>query len=157
MTWGMRGRPLEERFWARVRRADKASCWLWTGTTSSAGYGEIKHEGVRYLAHRLAWTLTNGDLPRGAVVMHACDRRECCNPSHLAAGSPALNSADMVKKGRSARGEKVHGAKLTTEQVREVRARRAAGESLHSLSRTLGVSRTTLKKLTNRQTWKHVA
>lgn len=157
MTWGNRHLPLSDRFWSRVDRRGPDDCWSWTGTTTGDGYGEIKDRKVRYLAHRLAWMLTMGPIPDGAALLHSCDRRSCCNPRHLAPGSPAENSADMVRKGRSARGERVHGARLTEVDVVAIRTSRARGASFHSLARRYGVARTTIKRLTNRVTWAHVA
>jgi hypothetical protein len=52
---------------------------------------------------RIAFLLTHQTffLPgmRKFVVAHQCDFRICCNPSHLAAGTPGDNSADVVRRG----------------------------------------------------------
>lgn len=93
------------RFWRLVERRGPADCWPWLGGTAS-GYGRFKAHGRLYSAHRVAYTLTKGPIPRGAgyhgtVVMHGCDNPACCNPVHLTAGTHRDNVMDMVRKGRS--------------------------------------------------------
>lgn len=145
-----------ERFWERVDRTGQG-CWPWIGPRNHGGYGKCQRGGVASNAHRIAWELTFGLIPPGLSVLHLCDSRLCCRPSHLVLGSPAANMADMAMKGRAltgdrnparlhpdrlARGER-HGsrtrperlrrgernpaAKLTAGDVREIRQRYAAG------------------------------
>jgi hypothetical protein len=86
-------------FWALVDRTDPDGCWPWLGTKHKAGYGVFGKP--KMLAHRLAWSLDRGrEIIDDLVVMHLCDRRECCQPKHLRAGRHADNIADKVKKGR---------------------------------------------------------
>jgi len=128
-------RPPEERFWPRVDKNGPehetlGRCWIWRGSLDRAGYG-ICSVGSFKRAHRFAWVATNGPIPDGHVVMHECDVRACCNPSHLKTGTQAENQGDMVRRGRSARGQRAaihqhpdkyrHRLKLSVEQVREIR------------------------------------
>jgi hypothetical protein len=96
-------------------------CWLWNGKKTDNGYGKIHGHGKYHRVHRVAYELRCGPIPKGLVVRHTCDVRTCCNPEHLLIGTPAENSADMVSRGRSARGD-FHGlSKLTYKQVRRIR------------------------------------
>jgi hypothetical protein len=52
-------------------------------------------------AHRWAWTLAHGPIPLGMVLLHTCDNPRCSNVEHLALGTYAENSADMMTKGRT--------------------------------------------------------
>ncbi len=94
-------RPLIERFWEKVAKADGDGCWLWTGAIGKRwGYGTIK-SGVRTRsAHRVAWELTNGPIPAGLCVCHRCDTPACVRPTHLFLGTAADNMRDMYTKGR---------------------------------------------------------
>lgn len=93
-------------FWARVDVKESVECWLWTAGTLPSGYGKVYvYEGVRKYrtagAHRIAWELTNGDIPSGLQVLHRCDQPACCNPAHLWLGTPLDNMRDRDRKGRS--------------------------------------------------------
>jgi hypothetical protein len=67
----------EERFWAKVAKAD--GCWLWTGAKDTSGYGNFQGIG----AHRIAYQLTVGPIPEGLTIDHLCRVRACVNPVHM--------------------------------------------------------------------------
>lgn len=76
-------------------------CWIWTGTTDTPGYGQVRLQGRLQLVHRLAWKYRNGPISDGLSVCHIDDHnRLCCNPEHLYLGTHAENMADLVKQGR---------------------------------------------------------
>jgi hypothetical protein len=97
------------RFWSKVDKSGgPGTCWPWTGSVSSSGYGSLTHAGRGIKAHRRAWELTNGaippgDGPHGTCVCHRCDNPLCCNPAHLFLGTTADNTHDMIAKGRKFR------------------------------------------------------
>ena len=71
-------------FRSRVAKSD--SCWTWTGTMDSSGYGRfypIKGSPHRVRAHRVAYELFRGQIPAGLEVDHLCRNRQCVNPDHL--------------------------------------------------------------------------
>ena len=82
---------LEERFWEKVRKTD--ACWLWTASTDSHGYGQLKSGAKMLGVHRLSWELANGPIPSGLMVDHrpTCSKR-CVNPSHLRLATNKQNS-----------------------------------------------------------------
>ena len=94
-------KTLDQRFWDK---ADKSggpdTCWLWTAGVNNKGYGlaylprpiarELGSTTTTY-AHRLAWELTNGQIPAGAYVDHMCYTPHCINPAHLRLVTPKGN------------------------------------------------------------------
>lgn len=93
-------------FWSKVNRASDG-CWLWTGATFRNGYGMFNagrvsggRQDTRY-AHKTAYELTHGVVPKGYVVMHSCDVKACCNPAHLSAGTQAENVQQGVERRRA--------------------------------------------------------
>lgn len=72
----------------QTRVLDVASgCKEWQGFRLGAGYGLLWVDGVRYSAHREAYTLAYGAIPPGFDIHHTCRNKACCNPDHLRAVS----------------------------------------------------------------------
>jgi hypothetical protein len=95
---------LETRFWRKVEKTD--FCWLWKGSRRAKSYGLISVNGKPTGAHRVAYELLVGPIPKGQVVRHyVCDNPNCVNPAHLKLGTRADNVRDRMVKGRG-RNEK---------------------------------------------------
>jgi len=149
------------------------SCWLWIGSSSGNGYGGFKtSDGYKHLAHRKAFELFKGKIPKGRQVLHKCDVRRCVNPDHLYLGDHAQNMADRDARGRTAKGDRSgarvhperrphgerHGmAKTTEREVREIRAQYDRGMSRAAIARNVSISAATVGLIVRRITWKHVA
>lgn len=126
---------LTYKFWSLVDRRDQQECWRWTAGRTGPGYGQIRWKSQRDGAHRMAWALTHGPIPNGMHVLHKCDVRLCCNPSHLFLGTNADNVADKTAKGRSP-----GRPKLTPDQTQRLIERRCAGERAAELAVEFGVT-----------------
>jgi hypothetical protein len=74
-------RVVVKRFWNKVAKSD--GCWLWTSVTSRDGYGLFHLDGKHQSAHRVAFVLTNGDIPEGMELHHKCENPVCVRPDHL--------------------------------------------------------------------------
>ena len=148
----------DDRFWSKVRIGD--GCWEWTRATNAPGYGSLQVFGRWHAAHRLSWEMSNGPIPPGAFVCHHCDNRRCVRPGHLFLGTPAQNSADAARKGRAFKkpmpGESNPRARLNEHAVREIRRRASQGESTASLCARFGLSRTSVRYIATRRSWRHV-
>lgn len=148
---------LEARFWAKVRKTE--TCWLWTAAKTRTGYGRFNVGGQVMYAHRVSWGIANVVTPDGLCVLHKCDAPTCVNPNHLFLGTAADNMRDRDTKGRharaAARGEAHGHAKLTTEQVLEIRAR--PEQTNAELANDFCVSRTAISQIRTGKTWRGAA
>ena len=104
--------PPDVRFWSKVNKNGPVHpvlgtpCWIWTGATTG-GYGVLSRgrlvDGL-IRAHRFAWEMINGPVPKGIFVCHRCDNPPCVNVDHLFAGTAKQNTRNMIEKGRDAFG-----------------------------------------------------
>lgn len=69
------------RFWAKVERGE--GCWEWVAGRTGRGYGAFWIDGKQYLAHRIAYELEVGPIPKGMTLDHLCRNRACVRPDHL--------------------------------------------------------------------------
>ena len=86
------------KLWASTDRT--SGCWLWTGRHDKQGYGWLYVDRMARRTHRIAWTLTHGQIPGKLCVLHTCDNPPCINPEHLWLGTPKDNAQDRMAKGR---------------------------------------------------------
>jgi hypothetical protein len=83
----------------RVEVAE-SGCWLWTGGTTSAGYGQVRGgTGGQVYVHRVAYEIAKGPIPDGLVIDHLCFVVNCVNPDHLEAVTQAENARRAFRAG----------------------------------------------------------
>jgi hypothetical protein len=153
-TWNQK---LLLRFWSNVEKT--ADCWRWTGGVFSNGYGQFRLGRKKARAHRAAYELLVGNIPKDKIVCHRCDNPVCVNPEHLFLGTHADNARDRDEKGRGGfvqpapmPGEKNPSARLTAEDVLAIRA--AWPRTTQAvLAKQYGVAPTTISAVVRRETW----
>lgn len=168
-----------ERFWAFVIICDHGEtcqecCWKWSGHKGHKGYGSYStwtnNKPQTWIASRLMWLLSSGDIPVGLCVLHQCDVPPCCNPAHLWLGTYRDNNNDSLRKGRRPVGA-IHPARVRPETVRrgqhhgmakltdaQVRAIRALGGTmrLRDIGAQFGVSESNVSMILRRTAWTHL-
>jgi len=151
----------EQRFWANVSGPDARGCRIWFGRKNSCGYGSLWVTELKKSvgAHRWIWEQTFGAIPGGAEICHHCDTPACVEVTHLFLGDRATNMADMAAKGRHGTlwGERNGRAKLTEDQVREIRQLYGAGGwTFAGLGRQYGVAYQIISAIVRRTSWSKV-
>lgn len=140
------------RFWQCVERRN-CGCWGWSGFVNSYGYPIITMSNGRTGAHRLMWSLINGPIQSGLSVLHKCDNPICMNPDHLFIGTQADNMADMIMKGRKARGSKSPRAKATEEQVLRAHTMLNEGQLSRVVAESCGINLNTVYHIKQGTRW----
>jgi len=148
----------EDRFWSKVQKGE--GCWEWTGSRHKFGYGWLHLNGATCTAHRISWTIHNGEIPAGLCVRHTCDNPGCVNPGHLLLGTKKDNTQDMMARGRHRpprlKGEDHHEGKLSNAKVILLRRLLRNGMTTYQTARMLGVSQPTVSDVKAGRTWRHI-
>lgn len=154
-------RDMRTVFYSKITK-DASGCWLWNGVLDKKGYGRIFVNRKRYFAHRLSWIVHNGEIPQGMYILHKCDNPTCVNPDHLFIGTQKDNVDDCIEKGRRKHvaeslcriyGSKNGGARLTENDVIEIKKRLSVGEQQKRLAIEYGVGRATIWDIAHGKTW----
>ena len=139
------GRSLKDRLLAKRNVTDNG-CWEFTGWCNNKGYGMIgkgaRSEGL-VLCHRASYESFIGPIPEEKMVLHKCDNTKCFNPDHLFLGTHQDNMNDMASKGRrvSLYGTDSPNAKLTPEQVADIRTRHIPRVNTRELAEEFGITK----------------
>jgi hypothetical protein len=152
----MSKKSTSETFWKRVKKKP-SGCWDWVGATNTTGYGTLTYQGRAATAHRTAAFLSgliqSTDAPKNrkgaGFILHACDNRRCCNPSHMRVGTYAENQLEAYARRRRTafKGHTHTNAKQTKESIVLIKDMYAHGISQEAIARLLGVSQTSISKI----------
>lgn len=119
-------------------------CWIWRGGDAK-WYGGLKINGRMVPAHRWMYEREREPIPPSMVIDHLCRVVGCVNPDHL---EPVTNAVNVR------RGDK---AKLTEDDVREIRRRTASGEKQRDVAKDFGITQASVSLIHTRQQWSDVA
>jgi hypothetical protein len=147
--------PIEARFRRKFLMGSKSECWIWQAGIfkGRCDYGAFWWPPSNELAHRAAYRIYVGPIPKNMFVCHACDNKLCVNPSHLFLGTPWDNSRDRDAKGRQARGGIFGRSKIDPAAVREILASELPDTAL---ARQFGVTKGAINHIRHRRNWRHV-
>lgn len=123
-------------------------CISWPFATNKAGYGIMHNNGKTRLAHRVMMEIKSGEIRADLDVAHSCGNgaRGCVNPNHLRWDTRAGNFSDKVLHGTHNRGEKSPAAKLSNEQVSEIRSLQSI-ESQKAIAKRYSVDPSNISKI----------
>jgi len=144
-------KPLDERIAEKIKIIN--DCWIWQGACYANNRPMIYYKRKCYFAHRFIYQYVNNCLlDRWQLVCHTCDNIKCVNPVHMFIGTPADNSADMVKKGRQNKGWSWN-SKLTPQDVRNIRNNQLSHKEI---AKQFNLNLSTVYSIRNRICWKHI-
>lgn len=129
--------------WNRIDRKSDSECWLWTGCINDRGHGYIRIANKYLFVHRVAWEITRGQkLQSNMWIDRTCGNNRCCNPRHL-----------QIK---ATRGSGHYKSKLTEDDVIEIYKLWMSGQAQHRIASQFDVSRSNIRHIINRRSWKHI-
>ena len=146
--------PITPRFFSRVEKTE--GCWVWKSASDANGYGKISYRGRHESAHRVSYMIHVGEIPKDMFVLHKCDNPPCVNPCHLFLGTPTDNVHDMIKKGRAKSWEPsaVHFARLTWEDVSNIRRLHTEGMNNCQIGKIYSMSNGNISAIVRNRIWK---
>ena len=148
------------RFFSKVVKVD-GRCWEWTGYKDKDGYGKFWLNDANPSAHRVMLIITkdpNGeDDYSNLMACHHCDNPGCVNPDHLYFGTNRDNINDMMKRGRTAHGEKNGNTSLSEDEVSQIRFLYAQGNTTsRRLAKQFGVGKSTILRILKGKSWRYL-
>jgi len=138
---------LLKRFWDNVDIKSDDECWEWQGSKTTAGYGLMWWNNELQYCHRLSIEFTGKQIPKRYHACHSCDNPSCVNPNHLFVGTPQDNINDKVFKGRHSFGENHPNARLSDNQVKEIRMLFEDGMWQTDIAKVFGVDSSHISRI----------
>lgn len=128
-------------------------CFIWPFARNAAGYAVMHStEGTRIVS-RIVCEQEYGPAPfPDADTAHSCNNPGCCNKNHVRWDTRTGNMADAIAIGHTLRGTKHPLAKLTEDDVREIR-RLDLFATRTVIADIFGVSRATVRNIVERTRW----
>ena len=124
-------------------------CWIWMGSVTQTGYGQIKIKGKQFLAHRLVYETFTKNIIGSLQACHHCDNPICVNPDHIFLGTFMDNMADKVKKNRHSKlfGPDNGNTKLDATQIKAIKAACDFGFRQASIAKYFGISQVRVSQI----------
>lgn len=151
----MKNKTESQRFYEKYAINEVNGCWEWINCDWYPKFWTA--EKVHMTASRYSYSREYGiKLTPAQHVCHKCDNPRCVNPDHLFLGDVFSNMGDKVAKGRSHHpiGVLNGRAKLTMDQVREIRTAYKAGSLQKELAAIYGLTQPCVSQIILEKTWK---
>ena len=145
--------PLSDKIEKHTIRIPESGCWVWMSTIHENGYGRVCAGKKPFYAHRVSYEQKYGPIPSGMMALHHCDVRCCVNPDHIFVGTQQNNMTDKVRKNRQAKGISHGNAKLTEDQVLEIKY---SSETSIKLAAKFDYPASMIRAIKNGNLWKHL-
>lgn len=158
-TGGGRQQGLLKQFAFEASTYSGDECVIWPFGKDRAGYGRMRWAGRDAGAHQVVCELAHGPRPTPKhEAAHSCGMGHtgCVSPTHLRWATHKENHSDRAAHGTNNAGESCGSAKLTEEDVLEIRRVYGPGISQISLARKYGVESSSIRKILSRVTWRHI-
>ena len=121
------------------------------------GKFNIEVAGQTLFVHRLVLLTFVGPCPDGMMCCHENGIGTDNRLANLRWDTPKANAADRDRHGRTVRGSRVYGAKLTEDRVRLIHADNSIGRyTQRELARKHSVTQATISDILRGRIWKHV-
>jgi hypothetical protein len=154
------------RFWSTVTICAHGldciyCCWPCHKQQDRDGYCDWHPNRQKHIrVHRHAWELLhNRNMPRELHALHWCHNPPCSNPHHIYAGTQKTNQHHSHKDGRYPVGSSHYRAKLTEQEITEIRrlwAENPKRGQQSALGRQYNVSQGVIWGIIMHKWWKHV-
>lgn len=142
--------PLIKRLFKRVSQKENG-CWVWTGYRDARGNGRINFKSKPITVRRASWLIFFGPLTDDDEVTSTCQNKCCVNPFHLKLLDPRYPRS----KEETARGTQHAAAKLTEQQIHDLRYGRLALLSQEQAADLIGINQCTVGQVRRHVTWTH--
>lgn len=134
----------------------KLKGWLRRGWVRVALFREEHPRKVVHSVHHLVLEQFVGPRPDGHEGLHGDGNRANNRLSNLRWGTPQENADDRQRMGKTARGERSGGVKLSNEQVLHIRDRLRNGLTHRKIAQEFGVSHMAIGRIARGEGWTHV-
>lgn len=153
---------LQDRLLAKRHVDPLTGCWDWKGAIDQrTGVGRISVSNRSLKVPRVALLAWTGlELTPDEFVLHSCDNPSCFNPDHLIVGDRKARDERAKEQGRYWKhsGEENSNAKLTAEQISEIRERyEAGGLKQTELGAEYGISQHHVSAIVRGEVWSEQA
>jgi len=139
--------------WSKARRL--------TPTISSRGYPQVMLRDMggrrrQITVHTILLSVYVEPRPQGKECRHLDGNKTHNHISNLAWGTTRENQLDRWLHGTSDHGERSVCAKLTNDDVLQIRQRAANGVSYRAIAKDFPVAKSNIWLIVTRRTWKHI-